>query len=68
MQHRSLDRRRWGNYPAGKRSLGERKVDEFNQQSKGASLPERARKRAHKMVPKGKKHPGIVTGLAQALM
>ena len=42
--------RRWGNSPAGIAAMGQAKVNEFNQASKGMALPESAASRVAKRM------------------
>ena len=39
MPWKSEQQRKWGNSPAGKKALGEKGVQEFNDASKGMDLP-----------------------------
>jgi hypothetical protein len=46
----SARQRRWGNSPAGVAAMGQAKVDEFNEASKGMALPESAGSRAARAI------------------
>lgn len=42
MPWKSDQQRKWGNSPSGKKSMGEEKVNEFNEASKGMKLPKKS--------------------------
>lgn len=47
MPWESKRQERWGNSPAGKEAMGEKKVAEFNSATKGHKLPDHARHSKH---------------------
>ena len=53
MPYKSDAQRRFFNSPAGKKKVGEKTVNEFNEATKGKSLPEKAAKK--KSLPENKK-------------
>jgi hypothetical protein len=46
--YRSDAQRRWGNSPTGRKAMGKKAVEEFNDASKGKKLPEKSRKKRGK--------------------
>lgn len=67
MPARSLAQLRWVNSPAGHRALGEAGVREWNEATKGRSLPERIGdvKKKRNWISGAVKHPGALTEAAK---
>jgi hypothetical protein len=45
MPWKSRQQEKWGNSPSGKKAMGQKAVNEFNQASKGAKLPKKVKKK-----------------------
>lgn len=45
MPWKSDSQRRWGNSIAGRKALGKKGVEEYNEKSKGKKLPEKVKKK-----------------------
>jgi hypothetical protein len=47
MPFKSNAQRKWANSPTGKKELGKKTLDEFNEASKGKKLPEKIKSKKH---------------------
>lgn len=50
MPWKSEKQERWGNSSSGKKAMGQKAVDEFNQASKGVKLPPAAPKKGKPLI------------------